>query len=723
MKRVFTVDARTILRLGRDSIRDHTTALVELVKNSYDASASIVEVEINFQSTNPFIRITDNGEGMTEEQIDNNWLRIGFSHKARESYARDKRRKTGEKGIGRISADRLGARLRVLTKAKGSRAIGLEVDWSQFDVQGASLDSVEIAEVANPEIHLPRNADSGTELLITELRQPWNAAEMARLFDELSLLVSPFTNTSDFKIFLSSDVWAKGRVQVGSEFPKGAQLELHGHFEDGKFRYKIIQRTKSKTITKPNESIDWSHLVQEAGATNILKDASTKLGSVDISLLFFVQQPELITATGFSRADLKTFLRLNAGIKIYRDKIRVKPYGDPQDSQGDWLGLAERRSRNPAGVGRKSYRIAPNQLVGAVMLGRDSNPLLADSASREGLIKNSEFYSLRALLLGCISLLESARHLDYKQELEQSSPEKAADSVQSAAAQVKRLRALLVSLRKDIPPSAIRPLEITLDQADILTKAMATVKESVQELASQTSLYRGLATIGIASAVFGHETQATIDEFRASAQAAHAQLGMSPARVRPALDELRKAISYSERVAAWGSFALSRVQHEKRRKKEFDVKTLSLSLIKHLDPVFKAANIDLQHSLTASPVRAFEMDVEAVLLNLLTNAYHASQLNNSARQVKLTVSPKAWGERKGIAIAVEDTGPGVPDEFLQKIWEPLFSTRVDREGRQVGTGLGLTIVQSIIAEQSGKAEIKRSAEYGGAQFNIWLQDK
>src|ERR687890_2363834 len=119
MAKAFTVDARAILTLGRESIKDHTTALVELVKNSYDADADKVEVEIYVGVPQPYIRVADNGGGMTERQVENNWLRIGYSEKKTQRVSKLKRRKTGEKGIGRLSADRLGSLLELRTKAAG----------------------------------------------------------------------------------------------------------------------------------------------------------------------------------------------------------------------------------------------------------------------------------------------------------------------------------------------------------------------------------------------------------------------------------------------------------------------------------------------------------------------------------------------------------------------------------------------------------------------------
>ena len=83
MAKKFTIDARVILQLGRDSIKDHTTALIELIKNSYDADAKLVEIEIYSKETNDLIRVADNGFGMTEKELENNWLRIGYSEKSK----------------------------------------------------------------------------------------------------------------------------------------------------------------------------------------------------------------------------------------------------------------------------------------------------------------------------------------------------------------------------------------------------------------------------------------------------------------------------------------------------------------------------------------------------------------------------------------------------------------------------------------------------------------
>jgi len=714
--RKFSVDARTILRLGRDSIRDHSTAVVELVKNSYDAGATHVSIEIMCGVAEPFIRISDDGCGMTEKEIVGSWLRIGYSSKSREQFTDLRRRKTGEKGIGRISADRLGSKLRLVSRSKGERAVGLEVNWNDFDVDGANIDSIEIPELEDPAFS-SENRKHGTELTITGLRQLWTPAEIDALYLELSLLVSPFEQPGDFGVFLKSDVWPKGSAQVICQLPKGAELEFFGRFDGSTLHYTIKYRHKQKTTSKPNEEVTWNELVGDR-QENLSDGVAQALSGLEVSLLFFVQKAELLSGTGFSLRDLQNFLKLNAGVKIYRDKVRVKPYGDSADPQGDWLALAERRSRNPAGVGRKSYRIAPNQLVGAVMLGRDTHPRLIDSTSREGLINNSEFFALRALVLGCVAILEAARHREYVKPDEQSPVERAAESIQTAHENIKKLRTMLATIRKEVP-SAAKPLELTIDQTAIVSRALTQTEQSIQAMAGQISVYRGLATIGIASAVFGHETQSAIDEFRAAAQASLVQLKMNPPRVNAAIDELKTSMKYSVRVAAWGAFALSRVQHEKRKRRDMDVKNLCTEIIKHLKPVFDTASIDLKDKISSVSARGYEMDFEAIILNLLTNAYHACH-GKPRSTVLLELSKKVRSGLPGFQISVSDSGPGVPAEFTEKIWEPLFSTRVDKHGKQVGTGLGLAIVRSILNEQNGFSEITRDPTLGGARFDVWL---
>ncbi|MDR3140417.1 MAG: ATP-binding protein [Tannerellaceae bacterium] len=209
----FKVDARTIIHLGRESIKDHTTALLELVKNSYDADASVVEVEIYKKETFDKIRIADDGTGMTESDIDESWLRIGFSGKRKVKISPKGRRKTGEKGIGRLSTDRLGEELQIISIAhqeetKSLSTNGIKINWELFNQDNQDLSGVPIEVIETHSAILPvaRKDDTGTELIISKLRQDWTKENVEALCNELSILTPPFSETKDFEIFLKTDI-------------------------------------------------------------------------------------------------------------------------------------------------------------------------------------------------------------------------------------------------------------------------------------------------------------------------------------------------------------------------------------------------------------------------------------------------------------------------------------------------------------------------------------
>ncbi|WP_080098377.1 ATP-binding protein [Xanthomonas oryzae] len=206
--RKFKVDARVLLSLGRESIKDQTTALVELVKNAYDADADNVQIEIPEETdVEQVLKIKDDGLGMNSNDINEKWLRIGYSHKRINRLTTQKgRRATGEKGVGRLSADRLGASLELRSMTQGA-TVAVLVDWDDFDVDGAELGAVLVKDVSGVAPELPVNSSAknhGTELIISKLRQPWGSEDIKSLEVELSTLIPPDSpaGNSEFSIWM-----------------------------------------------------------------------------------------------------------------------------------------------------------------------------------------------------------------------------------------------------------------------------------------------------------------------------------------------------------------------------------------------------------------------------------------------------------------------------------------------------------------------------------------
>ena len=86
----------------------------------------------------------------------------------------------------------------------------------------------------------------------------------------------------------------------------------------------------------------------------------------------------------------------------------------------------------------------------------------------------------------------------------------------------------------------------------------------------------------------------------------------------------------------------------------------------------------------------------------------------------MRLAERRQGGREGFELSVADSGAGVPPEYLDRIWEPLFSTRTDERGRPSGTGLGLSIVKSAVEELRGEVSVKTDTQLGGALFSAWM---
>lgn len=717
----FKVSARTILTLGRDSIKDHTTALIELVKNSYDADATRVEVEIYCNTKEPYIRIADNGTGMTDKEVESNWLHIGYSSKIKSKESIKKRRKTGEKGIGRISADRLGASLKLITKSSSSNPYCLVVNWDKFDNLNKELSSIPIEILDKPIIRIPKTkkqkTDSGTELLITGLRQKWNKNHVQDLYEELSILTPPFAKAIDFEVYIKTDITNEYTGKVETKITQAAEIEFDGSFDGEIISYSMNDRSKSsKKASK--KKIEWNNLVH-----SVKENASKlpKFGPASVKLFFFTREAKALEGTKFTLSDLREYLDINAGIKIYRDNIRVKPYGDPGSPDGDWLGLAERKGRDPAGVSRPTFKVGANQIVGALFITRDGNNKLVDSASREGLIHGDEFEELKDFVFGCLNLLETHRHtthVEKKKEIRE--PKSPTNEIRNLNQDLKTLRKDLTLLKRQVPKSKEKTFNKALDQVVIIDEKIKDARVSLEELVSQATVYRGLATIGIAAAVFGHETQSSISEFISALYTANAYLKKDSPKISIVIKELEKAEKYAGMVSSWGAFALSRVQRDKRKRKKHNITKLIEDTINEIKPAFNAVNIELKTYFNQIEGKTFAMDVEAVLINLLTNAYTSCLQKKNNRKIHITLKEVNIRNNKGFKLVVADTGTGIDDEFIGRIWEPLFSTKRNKNDVQVGTGLGLTIVQSIVNDLSGEKYVDHDPKLKGARFAIQI---
>lgn len=721
----FFIDAKTLIHLGRESIKDHTTALIELVKNSYDADANNVEVEILCTGNSDIIRIADNGFGMTKDQLLNSWLRIGFSAKRESKMSDLGRRKTGEKGIGRISADRLGAKLELISKTEIDGIVGLKVNWDDFDIEGKDVSEIDVELTSPEEINIPlkNGAPSltGTEIRITKLRQPWTSSNIENLFNELGTLTPPFNQISDFSINLINDVAPDFSRPINPKYYEASEIDVSVVF-DG----------TDEVVYSIKDRYSKDEIVKTINQKQFYSKKELKCGPIEVRLLFFLREGSSVIGTDFKLSDLREFLDNNYGVKIYRDNIAVKPYGFPKAQLGfDWLKLGEVKAKNPAGIGRgEEYTVSPNQLVGAIFITRDNNELLKDSSAREGLVENEGFEDMKEFVLAAKRLLESHRasiypKIEKARKEKQKAPahreaEKIKEQLHSVSDELKSIKSEIEEGDDKIKPTAfLKPIARSIDKVESISE---DVENTIAEFLNWQRVVNGLATIGISSAVFGHETEGSITQFQGSTTTAIKFIKIVPPKAEKALEELEKALKASKKVAAWGAYALTRVQKERRRIRNVQVYKTLEAVVKELKPAFEASSIELKIKGENLYSKTYQMDIETILVNLLTNAYSATLLKGGDRKVNVKVDREDLDGKQGYYFSVSDTGPGIAKEFEERIFEPLFSTKtvVTNESKSVGTGLGLTIVKSIVDELEGKISFTKDTELKGANFKIWL---
>lgn len=153
----FRTKARAVDLLGKGQIADLPTAITELWKNGYDAYADNLTAEIYLDSykdvTSPLFVMTDDGKGMSRNDIFEKWLVLGTDSKSRatleekeseETLWKKPRIKAGEKGIGRLSVAFLGNPMLMLTKKQGHPLQALFFDWRLLENYNLFLDDVDI---------------------------------------------------------------------------------------------------------------------------------------------------------------------------------------------------------------------------------------------------------------------------------------------------------------------------------------------------------------------------------------------------------------------------------------------------------------------------------------------------------------------------------------------------------------------------------------------------
>lgn len=368
--------------IGKELITDEFIAIFELVKNSFDAHASRVDITFSgLDSNSPKIIIQDDGDGMSESDIRGKWLFVAYSAKQLqgESY-RDKinnsRVFAGAKGIGRFSCDRLGRMLTLYTRARNEAASHmLTVDWNRFEANPEEEFRRIPAKYSRPE-HIPYKLQRGTVLEITGLRPPaWDRSKFQALKGKLERLVNPNqeNDSRNFAIYLHVPEQIAKDHEEKQSHPTEPWRVVNGRIRNFIFEELGLRTTQIKVFVGDSGKIirtrleDRGTLIYEITEKNPF--TSPLLHSINAHL-FFLNRAAKLQFT--KQMGLRT--HDYGSVFLYKNGFRIHPFGDPGE---DSLGIDARKQQG-------FFRfLGTRDLSGRVEI-NGAQPEFKEASSRDG---------------------------------------------------------------------------------------------------------------------------------------------------------------------------------------------------------------------------------------------------------------------------------------------------------------------------------------------------
>jgi signal transduction histidine kinase len=697
-KNFFQPRARLLLQLGDKLIKNENIALLELIKNSYDADAK--KVKVRMEKTNDKqkgrIDIIDDGCGMDMKVIEDAWLQPGsdFKEQLFIKHVRTKkynRLPIGEKGIGRFGVHKLGNKIEMITRMEGSNEIVVKIDWNEFAKNKFLKDAKFEVFARTPEYFL-RNK-TGTRIIITDLRSDWDRRMVRELYKSVFTLNSPFIKSGNFKVEIDLD--DPTLIEGLPKWDDIQKLSLF-HFKctlEGctikTFLYEFIpwenmEGLNYRKVTETDEFIQNRdtliardrdnpkeeviiNLGKNYGDENIPK----KIGEITIEGYIFDRDKSVLELGNQAKVNLLSkYLDEQGGIRVYRDNIRVNEYGEKSN---DWLNLDSRRVNVPM------KRVSNNLILGIIDLKSESSSALIEKTNREGFIENEAFKDFTAAILYVIGLVETQRDIDKSLVRNKYSPKEKEEPVLSHLFHLRELVNLKIKdekLNKDI------------------TKHIEKIEEDYNQLQDilLTSAGAGL-TLGIGL----HEVEKVIKELNLAVSKEQAPLKVS-ALIKH-LDKLIK--NYSDLL-------------QQNESEDEDIKKLikgALFNVEYRTEVHKIfITKDFLKYQGNTKIKCSRRLLMGAIINIVDNSIYwlkrkQIQLKKIEEQFSKKIYINLYDDKTGyLDLLIADNGNGF-DLPISQITRPFISSK------ESGIGLGLHIAKEVMKLQSGLLYFPEIGEY------------
>ena len=718
--------ARLLTMLGDQLIKNERTALVELIKNSYDADADWVKVSFeNFNDDmscdgNSHILVEDNGMGMSPLDVRDAWMRPATPQKylgkrmGGSKTPKKKRTVQGEKGIGRFAILKLGKKITITTRTHGSNFDSvLVLDFTgfhdEFLPEDNSKEEIFLDQIGVDYSEIPHSekikSSHGTIIEIRNLKGAWNDSMLNNLCRDVASLTDPVSRitksrmTDKFNILVSCNGVNRPVEYENAEDLKGlienkAVLRIQGEYNSDKNAYVFKENVQGfDEILELNDSKIkglwiWNNRFKSRQATHTNdKQYKYTCGSFKFSFYIFDFSRGIGGKHELSQKE-KGILKQHR-IYLYRDGVRVYPYGDQDD---DWLSIDTAR-----GTGKAGDFFSNDQTVGWIDITQHENPYLIDKTSREGLIERGNAVKDLVFLIG--TLLSYVRQYPYARFQQKR--------------QAKDKTALV---REGVIAEYIKEVKTHLEEKGLKQEVKKIVKlekeyqKERQHLVQRFEIAEELAGVGLSVEMTSHDIMLMMS--------IASSLGKETATLARRLgsDEIQeraeRLVGVLDQIKDGMQDIQSLFKSSRRRRKHLKIEPI-LDKIYNLykKPLDKKGITYEKTVISGSPLVANVVDgvVMQVLINLFDNAAYWLDTTESNGEIHVTLNGP-----EGVLI-FSDNGPGIDEEDKPYIFEAFYSGK----GQQ-GRGLGLYIARQLLERYDYSISIAKESKscLPGANFVI-----
>jgi anti-sigma regulatory factor (Ser/Thr protein kinase) len=697
IRKPFRPKARIMELLGEQLIKNHTLALFELVKNAYDADASMVNLTLqDVEKTNGKIIIDDNGTGMDLHTVLNIWMEPAHGHK---SLAREEGKRTskgrlpvGEKGVGRFAVHRLGRKITMITKKANCNEVIVEIDWETF-AKHEYLDEADVKiEEREPKIFTDQN--TGTKIIISNLKQNWKRGDVRKLYRSVSSMTparlskestaEESSSTFDFNVNFTmkppknwlNDLFDPDMALSQSLFQFDFNLTDEGLFYNYHYTpydaivsdYKNIVEPRESPVTLKQFEFFTHNPYDGVGRKNRIKrekrpllEEDLGIGSISGRIIGFDLDKNIYDRYLKDEAGgLSDYLRTQGGIRVYRDNLRVYNYGEPGD---DWLNLDHRRIQSP------TKKMGNQQLLGEIHLSLDKSRGLKEKTNREGFVENDSYNEFVFALLCVLAQFEAERNKDKR--ILKDALETPAGKLMPDGLRKKSTDELLADLDQEV----LKQKNIDPSVGKLVKKVISSYRETRDAMLSSAGAGLGLVTVF-------HELERGVRNLHRAISD-----GIDNDRLRDISDELISLlqgamymVSNKEKEKILAStlikYAISTQQRRFKRHK-----------ITLLNGFENLGNIDFY-------IKGVRRMLTSSLVNIIDNAiYWIDNESQDDREKYIWIGLS--NELEGPAIIVADSGPGFIDG-ADDIIQPFFTRKPS------GMGIGLYYADMVMKSHKGR---------------------